>query len=72
MMSFKPVRACLCAGRSFANLLPEVRQNAWTSVEEIAAHTGCGGGCGMCQPYLERMLETGETVFSVIPEAWIA
>jgi len=28
--------------------------------------TGCGAQCGLCRPYLRRMLETGETVFAEI------
>jgi NAD(P)H-nitrite reductase large subunit len=30
---------------------------------EIARRYGCGSCCGLCRPYIERMLETGETVF---------
>jgi bacterioferritin-associated ferredoxin len=25
--------------------------------------TGCGTQCGLCRPYLRRMLRTGETAF---------
>jgi bacterioferritin-associated ferredoxin len=28
--------------------------------------TGCGEQCGLCLPYLRRMLATGETTFSTI------
>jgi bacterioferritin-associated ferredoxin len=30
---------------------------------ELVRETGCGGQCGLCRPYLRRMLETGETIF---------
>jgi NAD(P)H-nitrite reductase large subunit len=39
----------------------------FTTVEEIAREVKCTTGCGLCRPYIERMLETGETAFSVIP-----
>ncbi len=33
------------------------------SLDQIGRRFGCGSCCGVCRPYLERMLETGETVF---------
>ena len=30
---------------------------------DLIRETGCGAGCGLCRPYLRRMLATGETVF---------
>jgi bacterioferritin-associated ferredoxin len=38
-----------------------------TTVDEIAAATGCGSGCGLCRPYLQKMLETSETAFAWVP-----
>jgi bacterioferritin-associated ferredoxin len=32
----------------------------------LSRHTGCGDQCGLCRPYLGRMLATGETVFRQI------
>ena len=46
----------------FAHLLPLARAGGW-GLEEIARATGCGAGCGLCRPYLRRMLATGETEF---------
>lgn len=37
------------------------------SLQEIADRFGCGTGCGLCRPYLARMLATGETEFDVLP-----
>ena len=53
---------CLCRRVAFADLLPQARQAHWT-LETLIAETGCGGQCGLCRPYLRRMLETGQTVF---------
>jgi bacterioferritin-associated ferredoxin len=56
------VTRCLCRGLPFADLLPLARANAW-DLAALARETGAGAGCGLCRPYLRRMLETGETVF---------
>jgi bacterioferritin-associated ferredoxin len=47
---------------AFADLLPAARAARW-SLAQLVAETGCGDQCGLCRPYLRRMLATGETVF---------
>ena len=56
------VAMCVCRRVPFAVLLPLARVEGW-GLEELAAATGCGAGCGLCRPYLRRMLITGETEF---------
>lgn len=56
------VTQCLCRGTPFAALLPRARSEGW-DLAELMRRTGCGTGCGLCRPYLRRMLATGETVF---------
>ena len=56
------VDRCVCRNRLFSDLLPEARVQGWDLAALMAA-TGCGAQCGLCRPYLLRMLETGETVF---------
>jgi bacterioferritin-associated ferredoxin len=56
------VATCLCRRVSFASLLPLARAAGW-ELDELVAATGCGAGCGLCRPYLRRMLATGETEF---------
>ena len=56
------VAMCVCRRVPFATLLPLARAEGW-GLEELAAATGCGAGCGLCRPYLRRMLATGETEF---------
>jgi bacterioferritin-associated ferredoxin len=56
------VSRCICRDTSFADLLPRARRHSWTLLDLIG-QTGCGGQCGLCRPYLRRMLETGETEF---------
>lgn len=56
---------CICRGVPFAQLLPLAREAQWT-VPDLVRETGCGGQCGLCRPYLRRMLETGKTEFTEI------
>lgn len=61
-MSPIAVSMCVCRGVSFGALLPR----AWAAGWDLAAvmrETGCGAQCGLCRPYLRRMLATGETMF---------
>ncbi|HLK59156.1 MAG TPA: (2Fe-2S)-binding protein [Chthonomonadaceae bacterium] len=66
MSEDKPVRACLCYPHTFAELKRLAQENGWRTVAEITAALRCGSGCGLCRPYLAKMLETGETAFAVI------
>ena len=61
-MSGVEIDRCLCRGTTFAQLLPLARAHAW-DLAAVIRETGCGGACGLCRPYLRRMLATGETVF---------
>lgn len=56
---------CVCLNRLFSDLLPEARARGF-SLAELSRRTGCGDRCGLCRPYLRRMLSTGETVFHQI------
>ena len=67
MPEHKPVRACMCYPHTFEELKRLAAEHDWTTVEEITAALGCGSGCGLCRPYLVKMLETGETAFAVLP-----
>lgn len=64
-MSGIEISLCICRQVEFQTLLPLARQHGWT-VSELVRETGCGGQCGLCRPYLRRMLETGETTFHEI------
>ena len=57
------IHRCICANRSFAELLTLARKEQ-LDLAQLTARTGCGGGCRACLPYLRRMLRTGETEFS--------
>jgi bacterioferritin-associated ferredoxin len=55
-------------GRLFADLLPLARTRGYR-LADLMRETGCGDRCGLCRPYLRRMLATGQTVFHEIIEA---
>jgi len=57
------VTMCICRRFPFARLLPLARERGW-NLALLMRETGCGDQCGLCRPYLRRMLETGETEFS--------
>ena len=64
----RPVRRCVCHDRTFVELKRLAEEKGLTTVEEIGAATGCGTSCGLCRPYLARMLQTGETAFAVLKD----
>lgn len=59
------ISMCVCRRTPFADLLPLARANGW-DLEALVSATGCGAQCGLCRPYLRRMLATGETEFHEI------
>ncbi|HEY7613419.1 MAG TPA: (2Fe-2S)-binding protein [Gemmatimonadales bacterium] len=61
-MSGVSVSMCLCRGVRFDALLPRARAGGW-DLDALMRETGCGAQCGLCRPYLRRMLATGETTF---------
>jgi bacterioferritin-associated ferredoxin len=56
------ISRCICRNTAFAELLPRARAAGWT-LQDLMSETGCGAQCGLCRPYLRRMLRTGETDF---------
>ena len=55
-----PIRKCVCFDLSFS----ELKRSELRTLEEIASKYGCTTGCGLCEPYIQRMLQTGETEFA--------
>jgi bacterioferritin-associated ferredoxin len=55
----------VCFDLRFSELKKKLDERPAT-LDEIGRRYGCGACCGMCRPYIERMLETGETVFHEI------
>jgi bacterioferritin-associated ferredoxin len=59
------ISRCICRNVPFSELLPRARAAGW-SLPDLVRETGCGGQCGLCRPYISRMLRTGETEFHEI------
>jgi len=58
----RPVRQCVCFKRTFA----ELKASGANTLDEIVERFQCTTGCGLCKPYILRMLETGETQFEIL------
>lgn len=56
---YRPIRRCVCAGVTFE----ELQRLGVKSLVEAARHD-CGINCGRCRPYIQQMIETGETAFA--------
>jgi bacterioferritin-associated ferredoxin len=61
-MSSVLITHCVCRRMPFSVLEPLARERGWT-LEDVKRETGCGDQCGLCRPYLLKMLQTGETEF---------
>jgi len=59
------ITLCVCRNTTFASLLPLARERQW-ALPDLIRETGCGGGCGLCRPYLREMLRTGQTEFNEV------
>lgn len=54
---------CVCHRKSFELIKKEAEEKGLSKPTELYAYKICGCGCGMCQPYVEKMMRTGETAF---------
>ena len=54
-----PIRRCICAEKSFE----ELKASGLQSFEELQRAYGVSNGCGLCEPYVREMLESGTTAF---------
>ena len=57
---------CVCFARTFAELRTAADRSGARTLEELQQHTDFGRGCGLCHPYVRRMLQTREIVFGEI------
>ena len=57
------VNSCVCYQKNFVDILEHARQNEGLSLTDLQQEIEFGKKCGLCLPYVQRMLKTGETVF---------
>lgn len=62
------VTRCVCFNKRFTELKRIARRHHARTVEELQEHVRFGLNCQRCHPYVKLMLETGRTVFEVLPE----
>ena len=57
------VDRCLCYSKTFAELKAVAARHGARCVLSLQQATEFGLRCGLCKPYVARMLETGQTAF---------
>jgi NAD(P)H-nitrite reductase large subunit len=69
-----PVRVdrCICFKRSFDELYAIAKKTGVSTLEDLQLETEFGMSCRICNPYVRRMLQTGQTVFHEILDEPIA
>jgi NAD(P)H-nitrite reductase large subunit len=66
-----PVTHCVCYNISFDELKGLSEREALRTLDELRERTKCCTGCGMCEPYVQLMLRTGQTRFRVLTPAGV-
>ncbi|MCZ7557586.1 MAG: (2Fe-2S)-binding protein [Bacteroidia bacterium] len=59
------VDRCICFNITFAELKAIADRSDTHCLDALQQHVDFGLRCGLCKPYVERMLETGRVVFPV-------
>lgn len=62
-MSQFSVSKCICHNKEFSEIKEFIEKNNIHSVGQLQEQKYCSCGCGLCAPYIELMLETGEVSF---------
>lgn len=57
------ITRCICHSRTFEEIKTVAKNENMNSLEDLQDEDICGCGCGLCIPYVEMMLETGDTEF---------
>ncbi len=62
------INRCVCFNVKFADVKKVMDENGFTTLDEVQSIIDVSKNCKLCRPYLEKMLETGETEFNYIIE----
>jgi hypothetical protein len=61
---------CVCFNRSFRRIHKESSENGIDTLDDLKRIMNICNKCCLCNPYIERMYETGELSFTTqIPQA---
>ena len=59
---------CICFNVKFSEVKKIMEDNNFTTIEEVQSVIDVSKNCLLCRPYIERMMQTGETEFDYIIE----
>jgi bacterioferritin-associated ferredoxin len=62
------VNRCICRDVTFESALAIAQARGFGSVRQLRDASPLGSGCGLCIPYMQRALMTGETDLPVLEE----
>ncbi|TYP94835.1 BFD-like [2Fe-2S] binding domain-containing protein [Fodinibius salinus] len=62
-MSSQKVTKCICHDQSFETIKEYAREKNLSTIDGLQKHDFCSNGCQLCSPYVEALLETGQTEF---------
>lgn len=60
------VDRCICFSKTFAELKEIALRHRADTVTALQGKTEFGLRCGLCKPYVARMLDTGQTEFAPV------
>lgn len=58
------ITKCICHSRSFEEIKVFATEQSISSVSELQDRDFCSNSCGLCSPYVEVLLETGQVEFT--------
>lgn len=62
------VLKCICFDTTFEEMKEIMKKNKLNSIEELRDIKQIADNCKLCLPYIEKMIETGQTEFEVITD----
>ena len=62
------VDRCICRNVRFADALVIARREHVATVAGLQEHSPLGSGCGLCIPYMQLALSTGQSDLPVLDE----
>lgn len=63
-MADNKVTKCICHDRSFEEVKNFAKKHNLSTVDALQEKDFCSNSCKLCAPYVEVMLETGQTEFT--------
>ncbi len=62
-MSENKVTRCICHDRTFEEIKEYAREYGYSKISQLQNDRFCSCSCGLCIPYVEIVLESGQTEF---------